>query len=247
MTDPAFLKKVVAAVKFLSEAMPKQLLSVKDMHSTHLFCSDYFIELMGIKASQIIGKKILLSLYDNDPSFEEILIAEDQMIINSRETKAVLKINNFHNELVPYTCIKTPLINPETNHVVGLLVQGLEMGTALLQKHAINAIAANKKNAVISHSSKLLPKLGKREKQVIFFFMANLSSQEIAEMIYKIEGKKVAKSTIDSLFNDQLYAKFDVYSRPALYKKLQELGYDQLTPKELLSISSNMLDVVRIY
>lgn len=107
------------------------------------------------------------------------------------------------------------------------------IGTALLKKHQLNASE--------------FPKLSKREKQVIFFFMANLSSLEIAEMIYKIEGKKVAKSTIDSLFNDQLYAKFDVYSRPALYQKLQAMGYDQLTPKEVLSPTSRMLDAMRIY
>lgn len=77
--------------------------------------------------------------------------------------------------------------------------------------------------------------------------MANLSSQEIADMIYEIEGKKIAKSTVDSLFNDQLYTKFDVYSRLALYKRLQALGYDQLTPKELLSTTSKLLDVMRIY
>ncbi len=243
MSDHAFLAKVVASVEFLSKAMPKQMLSIKDIHSKHIFCSDFTAELIGIKPSQIIGKKIWLPLYDNDASFEDILVAEDQMIIQSREAKVVLKINRIHSELVPYTCIKAPLINPETNNVVGLFFQGFEMVETLFQKHAIKTLVSDKNSMNLSN----LPHLSKREKQVVFFFMANLSSQEIAEMIYKIERKKVAKSTIDSLFNDQLYAKFNVYSRPELYKKLQELGYDQLTPKELLTRSSTILDVMRIY
>lgn len=243
MTDEAFLVKFISSIEFLSNAMPKQMLSVKDKNSIHVFCSDYLAELIGIKSSQIIDKKIWLPLYDNDVNFEEIISEEDQMIFNSRETKTVLKINKFQNGLIPYTCIKTPIINPNTNHVVGLLMQGFEVGIDLLKKHAVTNIDFKKNSANAAE----LPKLSKREKQIIFFFMANLSSQEIAEMIYKIEAKKVAKSTIDSLFNDQLYAKFDVYSRPALYKKLQTLGYDQLTPKELLSVASKILDVQRVY
>ncbi len=66
-------------------------------------------------------------------------------------------------------------------------------------------------------------------------------------MLYQIGGKSITKSTVDSIFNDQLYAKFDVYSRIALYKKLQSLGYDQLIPKELLSTKSIMLDIMKAY
>lgn len=243
MRDQDFLEKVVSSAAFLSEAMPKQMIGIKDINSEHIFCSDYLAALMGIKPTQLAGKKVWLHLYDNDANFEEIIVAEDQTIIKSRESKLALKINKFHTGLLPYTCIKTPLINPKTNHVVGLLFQGFEIGTMLLKKNAIKVTVSEKNHA----KSSALPKLTKREKQVIFFFMANLSSQEIAEMIYKMEGKKIAKSTIDSLFNDQLYAKFDVYSRPALYKKLQALGYDQLTPKELLSATSKLLDVMRVY
>lgn len=129
---------------------------------------------------------------------------------------------------------------------MGLLFQGFEIGGTTLEKHIIKAFDDNAKKSNTLKSGEL-PKLSRREKQVIFFFMANLSSQEITEMLYKIEGKHIAKSTIDSLFNDQLYVKFDVYSRAALYKKLQMLGYGQLIPKELLSCTSIMLDVVRAY
>jgi hypothetical protein len=74
-----------------------------------------------------------------------------------------------------------------------------------------------------------------------------MSSQAIAEMLFQLEGKRVSKSTIDSIFNDQLYAKFDVYSRTALYNKLQELGYETKIPKDLLKNTSSLLDVINTY
>lgn len=243
MIDQDFLKRAIAAAAFLSEAAPKQMIAVRDLNSVIIFCSDYLSTLTGIPLNQLLGKKIWLSLYDNDMDFEKIIVDEDQLIVNSREPKLVLKINRFCQGLTPYLAIKTPIINPETNHVVGVLFQGLEICTTALTAHLTSTLQSPKKIKNVSNQ----PKLSKREKEVIFFFMANLSSQEIAEMLYKIGGKSITKSTVDSIFNDQLYAKFDVYSRIALYKKLQSLGYDQLIPKELLSTKSIMLDIMKAY
>lgn len=243
MLDHDFLTHTVSTMAFLSEATPKQMITVKDLDSVIVFCSDYLSKLIGIPLSQLLGKKIWLSLYDNDMNFEKIIVDEDQGIIDSREPKLVLKINRFCQGLMPYLAIKTPIINPETNHVVGILFQGWEICTTALTAHLASTFQPDKKIENLSDR----PKLSKREKEVIFFFMANLSSQEIAEMLYTIGGKPISKSTVDSIFNDQLYEKFDVYSRIALYKKLQSLGYDQLIPKELLSTKSIVLDIMKPY
>jgi hypothetical protein len=77
--------------------------------------------------------------------------------------------------------------------------------------------------------------------------MNQLTSQEIADIIFKIEGKKISKSTIDSLFNDQLYIKFNVGSRTALYKKLEQLGYDKLIPSDVLSSTSTPLNIIHTF
>lgn len=243
MLDHDFLKHAVSALAFLSEAAPKQMIAVKDLNSVIIFCSDYLSTLTGLSPNQLLGKKVWLSLYDNDMDFEKIIVEEDQVIINSREPKLVLKINRFCQGLMPYLAIKMPIINPKTNNVVGVLFQGWEICTTALTTHLTNTSQSQNKTKNLSNR----PKLSKREKEVIFFFMANLSSQEIAEILHKIGGKPIAKSTVDSLFNDQLYAKFDVYSRITLYKKLQSLGYDQLIPKELLSTKSIMLDIMKAY
>lgn len=64
--------------------------------------------------------------------------------------------------------------------------------------------------------------------------MLNFESQTIAELIAKIENKTISKNAIDQVFTKQLLPKFGVYSRKALYEKLQDLGYDRLIPHNIL-------------
>ena len=243
MLDQDFLEKAILSVAFLCQTMPKQMVTINDIHSVTIFCSDFLATRTGLTMDQLVGKKIGVSLYEGDEIFEKILMAEDQAIINGRVPKALLKVSKFCDGLAPHLAIKTPLINPETNNVVGILTQGYEMGTTNLTKNIIQKMDSHKKTDHLKNR----PKLSKREKEIIFFFMANLSSQEIADIIGEHEGNPITKSTIDSVFNDQLYLKFDVYNRVALYQKLQALGYDQLIPKTLLSKMSVMLDVMQTY
>ena len=80
-------------------------------------------------------------------------------------------------------------------------------------------------------------KLTQREKEVIFFFMANCSSYEIAINIGKIYNKSISKSTIDSIFSNQLYLKFNVISRIQLQEELAKLGYATILPKSVINKS----------
>ena len=242
MLDNEFLEQAVQAATFLSLASPKQIITVKNADSVHVFCSDYLAKLTGIELDQLLGKKVWLPLYDNDSNLEKTILAEDKEIMSHREGKMLLRINRFVSGLTPYLSLKIPLINPTTNHVVGLLFQGWEIG-ANLTTLMVAPLNLTRKSI---HLTKM-PKLTKREKEVIFFFMSHLSSQEIADMLSNLEKKSMSKSTIDSIFNDQLYIKFKVHSRISLYKKLQSLGYDLLVPKELLSSTSIKLDIIQTY
>jgi hypothetical protein len=243
-SDRDFLALVVELMEFLTKTIPKQMIVIKNIHSEQIFCSDYMLQLSGTTASEIMGKKTSLALYDNDPDFENIILEEDQMVFTSREPKTLLKINKFTTGLTPYLCTKSPIINPSSNRVIGLLFQGFEIGPTSLEHYIKKLFPLSKRKKV---DSSLLPKLSKREKQVVFFFLANMSSQEISEILYKIEGKRISKSTIDSLFNDQLYAKFNVHNRLSLYKKLLEIGYENKIPRELLASTSVVLDMFNIY
>ncbi len=247
MTDEEFLETAVSAVKFIAESSEKQIIGFKRADNfKNLYFSPYLLELSNLSEQEVLNKTVLLSTYGDDPNFEKIITEEDQAIVKSRESKVLLKVNQFKTGLVPYLCKKSPFINPETGNVVGILVQGFEIGLLSLNQHLKKSI--HQKNSAQPHlENPNLPRLTKREKQVIFFFMSHLSSQEIADVLAQMESKKISKSTIDCVFNDQLYLKFEVGSRPALYKKLQALGYDRMIPKENLSVSSNFLEVMRVY
>lgn len=243
MTDEQFLNKIIDAIDLLVKASPQQLIGIKNSSSQMVYYSKVFADFLGIEQKQILGKKACLPLYDN-PDIESTILKEDKLVRKKLKPLRVLKINKVAGTLKPYVCIKSPLINPATGKLVGIILQGFEINALNLNQYILNSYKQFQEKG---QNKIAQPSLSKREKQVIYFFMAQLTSQEIADTLFKLEGKKVSKSTIDSVFNDQLYHKFAVTSRAALYAKLCQFGYDKLIPAEVLNSMSIPLDVINIF
>ena len=223
------------------------MIGVKDINSVNVYCSQYFAETVGLSVKDIIGKIYFLSCYDQ---FLDIVLDEDRVVIETKKTHTFLKVNKFHNIIKPIVIFKSPIINPNTNNVVGILFQGFEYSATYNITHQIsklyNIFNESELKYKISCNKKCI-QLTKREKQVVFFFLAHLGSQEIANILYQIDNKKISKSTIDSIFTDKLYIKFNVNSRVALYTRLIELGYDKFIPQEVLIKGSLKLDTAHVY
>lgn len=177
----------------------------------------------------------------------EMVIEEDKSIIKTRKGYASLKIINFSDGLKPRVFLKHPLINSNTDNVVGVLFQTFEWGITTNFTQQIIQLYNTFDHEERTIADKMSYKLTKRERQVVFFFLARLSSQEIADTLFKLDGKKIAKSTIDNIFTEQLYKKFNVTNRPALYSKLVEFGYNKLIPQEVLVSSIIPLATSRVY
>ncbi|HLX53741.1 MAG TPA: hypothetical protein VKR58_07360 [Aquella sp.] len=242
--DQKFLKQFIDAIDIISEALPKQMIGIKDVNSIHVYCSRYFLEeVLAIDASKIIGKLFIQCEPERFSPVDEI-IAEDQGIISRRKPQAFLKLNNFNDGIKPRIIIKSPIINPSTNNVVGLIYQGMDWSLINFNQQLIKAHQLFKP---LNKDKSNLPKLTKREKQIVFFFLAKLGSQEIADILYTIENKHISKSTIDSIFIDRLYIKFGVTNRQALYDKLLQLGYDNLIPQDLLISTTIPLSEPLVY
>lgn len=244
LADKDALKQIISALEIIATASPHQMFGVKNHQSEMIYYSKSYADFLGIEASAILGKATYSMLYDT-ADIESIILNEDNSVIAGRKPVRFLKINRINGNLKPYVCIKSPLINESTGNVVGILLQGLEI-SALNLNHEIIRSYLNF-NKTHNENKQLLPFLTRRERQVVFFFMNQLTSQEIADIIFKIEGKKISKSTIDSLFNDQLYIKFNVTSRVALYQKLEELGYDKLIPSDVLTSTSTPLNIIHTF
>ena len=84
---------------------------------------------------------------------------------------------------------------------------------------------------------------------MVFFFLLNLESSTIAEVLSKIENKRITKNSIDQIFSKQLLPKFGVYSRKALYNKLYDNGYTRIVPQNILNegILLDITDYVIFY
>ncbi|AUR51245.1 PAS domain-containing protein [Aquella oligotrophica] len=224
----------------LANMLPTQIIGVKDLDSRYLYCSPNFASLLGYSVEEIVGKHDMFIGEENNAS----RICEDKQIIQERRALPFIHIDKIKGKLTPLTFIKSPIIEEKTDSVIGILCQVFEFATLDPAQQIINMY---QNLNLTQKQNQQLPNLSKREKQIVFLFLANLNSAEMVEIIYQMEGKKISKGTIDCVFTDQLFHKFGVYNRQALYVKLVELGYNRLIPTEMLPSTTIALDTHDLY
>ena len=124
-----------------------------------------------------------------------------------------------------------PVYNAETGNIIALLCLAHNLEVFNL----VDILRRFYKTGNLISPRPINLQLTEREKQVIFFFLLNLDSRSIAEILTKIENKKISESSINHMFNQQLFPKFEVFNRKALYDKLIDSGYSRLMPKNILN------------
>ncbi len=224
----------------LANMLPTQIIGVKDLDSRYLYCSPNFARLLGYSVEEIVGKHDMFIGEENNA----LRICEDKQIIHERRALPFIHIDKIKGKLTPLTFIKSPIIDEKTDVVIGILCQVFEFATLDPAQQIINMY---QNLNLTQKQNQQLPNLSKREKQIVFLFLANLNSAEMVEIIYQMEGKKISKGTIDCVFTDQLFHKFGVYNRQALYVKLVKLGYNRLIPTEMLPATTIALDTHDVY
>jgi hypothetical protein len=162
------------------------------------------------------------------------LIAFIDKVITSRKLVKFIAARSFADFGTKVFIVNySPVINPATNNLVAIAIRGNPLDVFNLSsilsryyKHADTQTYKFSENEI---------SLTEHDKLVIFFFLLNFESQSIADLIGKIENKSISKNAIDQIFNKRLLPKFEVYSRKALYDKLQDLGFDRLMPQNVLN------------
>lgn len=229
LNDADYLKNIISATITLVEATTNQptMIGIKNAQSEYLYISPYFLKQT---ATNFNPQNASISLWKNYP-FN--LVREDELkIIQLRTPMQFLVIDYFAGKLSPRVFIKTPLINPKTNNVVGIICQSIAYHQFNF-KHYFNQVLSHRQQQNCSNNL-LIPTLSERQKQIVFFFLNNLSSQEIANFINKIIKRQIKKTTIDSIFSEQLYPKFNVSNRTDLKQALVDLGFHLIIPENLL-------------
>ena len=153
-------------------------------------------------------------------------------IIKQRQKIRTLAVTEYHGTVQPFSLEKSPLINPDTNNVVGIYCYYEKLSFSSLQLQILRSLDIYKYSYDVDIAKY---KLTQREKEAIFLFLAGLGSEDIASILAIVEGHNISKSAIDSLFRNQLFVKFEVYSRKALFDKLLNLGFDHYIPQSLLT------------
>lgn len=229
MGDDKFLQQIINSVSTVAAAIPDYIVGVKNIDSDHVYVSPSLQRLTGIKFNPEHPQISFWIHY----SVEDIR-KDDLWIMENRKTKSFLVVDKFGGEIIPRIFVKRPLINPDTNNLIGVFYQSFDY-TQFNIIQEISRLFSKKvetKASVDEVSTEY--KLSPRQKQVVFFFLSNLNSQEIADFISTLNKKSITKSTIDSIFSEQLYDKFDVVNRIELRQKLLDLGFDKMIPKNLI-------------
>lgn len=222
-----FLIDIVDSLKTVVALTKESYIGVKNTSLEHIYISPALLKIFNVTLTD--NKKIsVFPKYSLESTYQD-----DQEIIKNKISKNFLIFCQIDESLVPLVFVKTPIFHPDDQAVLGIMYQGFRYDYFNIQQHITSLFSSidNKKESILDIH------LSKRQKQVIFFFMLHLDSQEIANQLSKIDHKSIKKSTIDSIFNLQLYPKFHVTSRAALYQKMLKLGYNTAIPRSLISPS----------
>jgi hypothetical protein len=122
LNDADYLKNIIYATTILVEATPNQqtMIGIKNAQSEYLYISPCFLEQTE---TYFDPQNASISLWKNYP-FN--LVREDELkIMQLRTSMQFLVIDYFVGKLSPRIFIKTPIINPKTNNVVGIICQSI--------------------------------------------------------------------------------------------------------------------------
>lgn len=224
----------------------------KDLTGVFLGCNKLFLPISGLNNyDDLIGKtdielpwKKFTDEYAKDDQYVistgetltkiEDIILNDQLIMISETTKTPLIQNgeiigvlgiclDITNKKEKERLEAERKINLERLKTQSILNDCMDNIQSLLQEAKIKILNNKAGTSINTLQQDVDIVLTKRERQVLYFLSMGKSPKAIAEILGKLENKKVESSTIGGLINKQLYPKFNVFNRGQLIEKAQIL------------------------
>ena len=228
-TDQEFVDSMISSFKNIERGVFEWCVIVRGLDLAILYSSQIYKNVFH-NGQEIADKFGFIKT--TQKHLEEQHAVDLTHIIKQRKSVRNFVIADFDNKLQPFLLYKSPLINPDTNNVVGIFCTYSTFSFIKIQFQIMRSLEL----LDYAYDTDIAQfNLTTREKEAIFLFLSGLSSQNIADVLSKISNRNVSKSTIDSLFRDQLFLKFEVYNREGLFQKLLNLGFDRFVPAELLT------------
>lgn len=227
--DERFVSELIEGFQKFDTIINEWCVLIRDLNLNVIYSSPQYNRAFKIN-EPIIGKPAFIITNNEDFNFQQKI--DIDKIIKNRVRVSNFVIADFEGRNQPFSLDKSPLINPETDNVVGIFcfykpLFFISIPIQILRAH---------KFYEYTHDTDISQfNLTGREKEAIFLFLAGLPSEEIANVLSLVGGKKITKTTVDAIFRNQLFLKFNVYNRKSLYRKLLSLSLDNYIPFSLLT------------
>ncbi len=215
-------------------ALDDDLYVVKSPDCNFAYASDLIVKTFGYNnLSSLEGT----SVYDIRSEVVELapyLFSRDKRLIEQKTNSSILV--NFNAKPLSGFIVHdgSPIISRD-NKLIGSLIRFSKLEKPMLWSSLIlNSYNPNTKklDLILPHIDSVNNlQLSEREQKVLFLLSLNYTTSQIAEILSKVENKKITPNLIRNNINQQLYIKFEVNSVPDLIEKYSMLKQDKLIPQ----------------
>lgn len=191
-----------------------QMIGLKDLNNSFLIVSEQYAQLMGIQRSELtkVCKRTKNSTISLDLDARDIIIHKKyEYVIKNKRSVKYIDIHNRDGSTYAFVFTKSPLINPSTDNVVGV-VHKLDKFSAPYIQHIFTQVNTN--NSLNLDDIEL----SDREKIILFFMSLGITNykqiadimttlrenEEITHDNVKYSVKKLLKVTDTCFYNDML-------------------------------------------
>lgn len=239
LSDEEFLKFYCASAEVIFDNGNTKNEGVFIKNTNHVFCytsKEYQARLNPngtILVNDILNKKKTKITQDkNIEKFREEAEAQDQLIMNTRETLLYLYVDVYNQLGIIRKC---PIVNPSTDNVVGVLgyVHPFMLPNMLDIIYQINGVTHEKPNKL---DSSLCYQLTPRQHMVLFLCLYKYSYTEVAMILTNL-GHKISSGRVNEHLENLKYI-FAVKSKEELIEKAIRLKYHLFIPRKFLKIGS---------
>ena len=220
--------------------------AIKDTNSNYIMATNGFTKLVGLKS---IGSIINLTdshLPCSMSNYAKEYKKQDEAIIRYKISQSYIEIQEFGTGIAVYRFTKSPIINPKTNNVTGILInvepfQVTSMMDVMLQMHTKTRKQSQPSNVNSLISNKTNISLGPKQSEVLFCLSLGIKEDKyISEFIRKVLNVEYDILQIRDIVRN-LLAKFNVSKREELLKEIIAQKLHTLFPLHFLKFGSHPL------
>lgn len=232
-SDNIFLKQIVDNFQLFYDG---KAAGIKDINSHKLTCTEEYADLIKLSKDEVINSD---NVFPNTPEYKKIIRDQDLAIISSRLTHKYLEIYDYSMQKKAYVFTKSPLINRETNNVVGIIYEAQDLAIYNLR---YSMITKNKFQEELTEID--ISRLKPRDYEVLFcHILGFISMKEIAKAINYFKGNNELNYFDIQYTMKRIFKITDTTSIEQAIDKLYFLGFEVEIPSTILKEGTYLIDV----